>query len=996
MEDRYLLVALFLRKGAAGEPLDEMLITAANDGDVHLAELLLNPFPMTPGNSPQMQNGLPQQAVASTDYKDGAAIRTAVLRADRQMTGAILTGHPSTATLSKVFPLTKNLAATDRYDMVQVFLQGGLSGPVLHAALQSAIEEDVSTRDGSLIDLLLANDADINYNSGAGLKPIIVQADTQLLSTLMERATPQTAASRLPDAMMITDHPARFEILSHLFRLGGAVGSEEVAAALLTTLQEKPVDMSLLRLILQQGNANVNSTNHAILSHAIANPDPKVLELVISLGKPSADNITKGLQDIVALPSTDGKAWKLKVMLAKSKRPEDLSILLITEVQSVLKNEPQSSLASIKLLLSHGADPNDYKAAALCYAIAAANTHVSELLFECHRKPNETSIGAALPHALHISDPMDRLSFTKKLVSAGPSRLEANRALIFATHKFVEDVSLLSVLASAADTSDGEALGMAVSKESPEAVDIVLTQSAQRNPESNNPALKKAMEVKDRAIRKRICQRLLLAGVSSETASNALLISSRDGDLDLSDILMSHGASISSNNGQSIVEACRGGSVEVVEVLLRASGPVHKQTIERGFQAATEVSDLNKRAVIFEKLLKRGVSGEPVDAQLLSAARYGESGHEVLRVLLAAGADPNHNNGEAVVAATRSAFVRNLELLLGLWDDDAVQKRASHPTLVRALKASWNLNQDTRIQIIRDLMRAGLPVTDDLHVALNDAVNEENPDETLIQLLLDHGASPTANDSKTLSDVVKRAAAPLLSLMLQKPIPLDALNQAFARCFTGENFDAWFSESGKDTIEILLGHGAKCNALSEMLILVMRGYTNENFPLADEFVNLIALHGPDVNYNSGEPLQVAASLANVEWTQLLLGCQPTSKSLAYAFQHIFDTALEEDDALTLFETFANYREGETAIDVMMQKPGTQPVLVRAMSQYPRSIRLLRTLLDAGYYHDQSVVCHLHPSLDEEEEVTALMWALAQPQKKISSALIELLIQRGGE
>ena len=39
----------------------------------------------------------------------------------------------------------------------------------------------------------------------------------------------------------------------------------------------------------------------------------------------------------------------------------------------------------------------------------------------------------------------------------------------------------------------------------------------------------------------------------------------------------------------------------------------------------------------------------------------------MLRVLLAAGADPNFSNGEAVVAATRLAFVSSLELLLGLW-----------------------------------------------------------------------------------------------------------------------------------------------------------------------------------------------------------------------------------------------------------------------------------------------------------------------------------------
>lgn len=996
IEDRYFLVNLFLRKGAFGEPIDEMLIMAANDGDLNLAQLLLQPLSPNPATSPSMQSPPSRLPAASPNYKDGEALRTAVVRVDKNMTRAVLAGQPSSTTLSKVFPLTRNLATSDRYEMVEIFLHGGLSGPVLHATLQSAIEEDPSTRDESLIKLLLANDADINYNNGPGLKSIIQQADFHLLENLMQRASPQTAAARVPDAMAIADHRARHGIMSFLFRIGAAVGVEEVAAALQLTLEEKPVDMSLLHLVLQQGNANVNSPRYPILGKAIANPDFKVLELVLGTGKPSADNIAQGLQDLVALPSTDTKALKMKALLSKVKSREDVSSLLVSEVQAILKNASQSSLSTAKVLLDAGADPNNYKAATLCHAVAAANSPLTELLFDCQRPPTQAALGSALPHALHISDPMDRLSFTKKLISAGPSPLEANRALIFSTRKFVQDVPLLGVIASKADTSDGEALITAVSMESSEAVDIVLTNSARRDPASNDIALEKAMLVTDRAIRKRICRRLLTAGVSPQTASNSLLISSRDGDLELSDILMAHGASISSNNGQSIVEACRGGSVEVVEVLLRASGTIHKQTIERGFQAATEVGDLNKRAVIFEKLLKRGVSGEPVDAQLLSAARYGEQGHEVLRVLLAAGADPNYNNGEAVVAATSSAFVRNLELLLGLWDDDGAQKKASQPTLIRALKASWTLNRDTRIQIIRDLMRAGMPVTDEVHIALNDAVNEENPDEILVQLLLDHGASPVANDGKTLIDVAKRASAPCLSLLLQKPIPQEAINRAFAQCFTEDNFSTWFSESGRDTVEILVGHGAGGLALSRLLVLVMRGHTEDTRSLADEFVLLISAHDLDVNYNNGEPLQVAASQANVEWTRMLLECHPSSETLAFAFHHIFDTSLEEEDALDLFEMFADYREGETTIDVMTQKPGTEPVLVRAMSQYPRSTKILRTLLDAGYYHDQSTTCQLYPNLDELEDVTVLTWALAQPQKRISSSLIQLLVDRGGK
>jgi len=247
--------------------------------------------------------------------------------------------------------------------------------------------------------------------------------------------------------------------------------------------------------------------------------------------------------------------------------------------------------------------------------------------------------------------------------------------LTHAIATYPEDVGLLKVLAAAADTSDGEALSMSVAKEVPEILDILLKQS-QCSVSSRSATLGKAMEAKNRSARQRMCQSLLKAGVSPEAASSALLVAARDGDSPLGDLLMAHGASIANNGGQAIVEACRGGSPEVLAVLLKSDPNTSKQTLEAGFQAATEVRDLNKRAVIFEQLLKRGVRGELVDQQLESAARYGEEGQQILKALLLAGADPNYNSGEAIVAATRSAFISSLELLLGLWNEGGNQVQA--------------------------------------------------------------------------------------------------------------------------------------------------------------------------------------------------------------------------------------------------------------------------------------------------------------------------------
>ncbi|KAF4974695.1 hypothetical protein FZEAL_8432 [Fusarium zealandicum] len=996
---RQALLSMLLRKGANGAALNECLVQAAKSGDVQSVELLLDPHFHDQSNGHQDGNGRPRisnrHAVASPDYQNGEALRAAVSRGDADMTAKVLAARPSNETLTAIFPLIKSLPATDRYHMVELFLKGALTGPCLHSALQDAISEDPYHRDDALIKLLLKYNADINYDDGAGLQAIISRQDLEVLSSLMQNASPQTAAARIADVMRVTDHRVRHDMMAMLFNATASVGVQQVAEALLVTLSEKPVDMSLLHLILQQGRADINHLGGQILQKAVQNPDPKVIDLVLSLGKQTGDTIPRCLDGLAPVPSTDNKAWRLGVILAKSSRKHDLTGMLVREVQSLIHDSSgQSAFSTLKKLLECGADPNTHQARPLCSAVAAAREPLVDIMFNCEKPPTAPSLAVALPHALSISDPMNRLTFTKRLVESGALPREVNRALIHAISNLTSDIALLGILASFADASDGEALALAVSKESPEILDLLLLRT-KHSVEHRNSCLEKAMNISEWTPRLAICSRLAKAGVSQQTTSNALLIAARDGDLELGDVLIAHGASISTNDGQAIIEACRGGSVEVLDVLLKSSVDTQKSTLERGFQAATEVGDLNKRAMVFQRLLRRGVSGEVVDAQLVSAAKYGDPGQEILRVLLAAGADPNYSNGEAVVAATRSAFVASLELLLGLWQEGGNQKKTSPPTLIRALKACWKLNHDTRFHIVEDLMKAGMLAVDEVHIGLSKAVGEEEPDDRLVKLLIASGASPLTNSCYALVQAVQGVKASTLKLLLTCDISEHEISQVFSGGFTAEKFETWFTLDGLEVAKLLLERGARPTAaLSGALVMVMEKSSDESEALADQFVDLFVAHGADVNFENGEPLVCASSKAKASWTEKLLTCKPSGQTLLLAFERVFDTSRSPDEVLKLFELFSGYREGEVGLDVMAQSQGSGSILIKAITQYPRSNELLQTLLDAGFYHDQTTTYRIHDSIENPEEVTVLVWAIAQPQKKVSSALIKLLIERG--
>ncbi|PHH69661.1 hypothetical protein CDD82_7615 [Ophiocordyceps australis] len=1003
-QERYNILNRLLLKGAHGSPINDILIDAVEAGDVDTVVLLLSPVFQPAANSSLLQEtgskslslGQVQHAVASVDHKSGEALRTAVLRGDLGMTKRLLTGKPSPETLSIVFPLTRKLSNVDRYQMVELFLKQSLSGPSLHAALHDALGQDVSQRDKSLIKLLLDYKADVNFDQGSGLTRLIQQRDMELLGLLVQKASPQTAAARLQDVIKVSDHQTRQEMALMLLDAGAAVGTQQVAQALLRVLEEAPIDMPLVRLLLERGSADINLEDGAIVKQAVTDTDLEVLELVFGIGNPAPRSVSLALKELVCLPSTMDKAHKFKMIMSRSSGKEDYNWLLVHEVQSILRGDATtSSLSTLQQVLAHGADPNAFKAASLCHAVIAANVAIVDLLFGCSTPPQPRALGTALPHALRISDPMDRLTLTKKLVEAGADSLEANRALTHAIATYTGDVTLIKTLASAADTSDGEALALSITKESPDIMEVLLTWSKYPT-KTCNATLASAIEVKDRSLRYRMCQSLLKAGVSIEMASSALLVAARDGDLRLGDLLMAHGANISSNNGQAIIEACRNASTEVLRVLLRADVKSNKKTLDAGFQAATEVSDLNKRAEIFELLLNRGINTALVNSQLESAARSGDDGQTILRVLLRAGADPNHNNGESVVAATRSVFINSLEILLGLWKENGNAIKVSQPTLLRALKASWALERDNRFRVITDLFKAGLKATEELDITLNDAVNEENPEERLVRLLLQHGASPTTNGCKTLIDATQCLAPRSLGPLLQRDIAKDDISRAFNEVFTEDAFTRWFTDAGLDTAKLLLAKGVSSQATCLPLALVMKQSTAATRPLANNFFDLFMQHEPDVEYNNGELLQAAASKADVEWTSRLLECKPSAQTLSMGFQCIFDTELTQDGVLDLFTMFADYHQDGTRIDVMMEQQGAEPVLVRAIKQYPRSTKILVTLLDAGFYHDQVTTCRIHGEIEDEEETRLLTWAISQPQKRVSTAMIETLMQRGAK
>ncbi|KAK4099191.1 hypothetical protein N658DRAFT_430268 [Parathielavia hyrcaniae] len=1005
-EDRYAILDMLLRKGAKETPLHDALINAVQAGDLKSVSLLLTPhFPdVSPIASQSPRSGAPgsilvRHELASVNYRNGLALTVAVKMGHLEMVKQLLAAEPSTQTLDQVFPLLRGLQGPTRYHMVERFLSAGLSRPSISAALQHAIYEQLPNKDENLIRLLLRHNADVNFNDGAAVVSAVTIRDLPLLETLLRsKPSPQTLAAAMARAMLVDDKPVRYEMVRLLIGAGAGRQGTEVSEALARMLPVRPTDIQLAALLLEHGRADANFEQGLLVAVATNDPDPAVLELVLQHGRPNPDTLSRGLDALCSTSTTPSKTSKVDAILRRNPSKETLSAILFKEVQTLLPlPSPQRNLAVLRALLSAGADINAHKAAALCSAIQAADAPIVDLVFAgAATAPSPASLAAALPQSLNIIDPMDRLAFTQRLIAAGAPAREANRALCYATAKHPGDLPLIGLLAGHAEPWDGEALMIAVRNGNVDVVGLLLDNGgAKHTAVVLRQAFEEGMKVTSREKRVGTCKALLKSsrGVSGSVVSDALLVATRDGDVVLGGMLMGHGAGVEHQDGQAVVEACGAGSPAVLKMLFGGKGEVRMVTLVKGFQAAAHVGDLRRRAEVFRLLLEKGVTGDVVDVQLVAAAKFGQAGEQLVRLLLEFGASTDYNDGEAIWNATRGgAMMGSLKLMLGVEKAGPRQRTPSVTTLLRALKASRKLSRELSYQVIELLFHAGLPPCEDISIALNRAVRDV-PDPRLVQLLLSHGASPLVNGCETLTDAAQLLLVDILSILLQIDIAPKDVSWAFQQAFTPGTAATWLSEEGIQIARLLLEKGAEGQSLALALSTVIDAYGSDKDGVARMFAVVLLESNVSVNYEDGLVLQKAARKADSELIQQVLRRQPNSHSVSRAFPYLFGNDLSEDEILLLLELFLDYHQEGERLDVMFAHSEYDPVLVRAIDRFPRSTKVLQTLLDAGYYHDQTTTAEVMEGV-EEEQVNLLLWTLLQPQKRVSSAVIELLIDRG--
>src|SRR5436305_12370697 len=112
-----------------------------------------------------------------------------------------------------------------------------------------------------------------------------------------------------------------------------------------------------------------------------------------------------------------------------------------------------------------------------------------------------------------------------------------------------------------------------------------------------------------------------------------------------------------------------------------------------------------------------------------------------------------------------------------------------------------------------------------------------------------------------------------------------------------------------------------------------------------------------------------------------------------SFHYIMLSPSNERNLITLVDIFM---KRSTIPDIDFQHPVLEPLLFLCLGKHPRAADLVKQLCGFGCYVDREIKCELDEDRESgPEDVNDLLWAICQPERKVSTSVINALIEASG-
>jgi hypothetical protein len=226
-------------------------------------------------------------------------------------------------------------------------------------------------------------------------------------------------------------------------------------------------------------------------------------------------------------------------------------------------------------------------------------------------------------------------------------------------------------------------------------------------------------------------------------------------------------------------------------------------------------------------------------------------------------------------------------------------------------------------------------------------------------------------------------ALQLLSTAIVSP---KAFSAAFHRVLAAG--DAWLLPQNLDVINLLLEHGASGEVVHNALFQALDAYTKGT--VSEVLLDLLLCYKADVNFLSGGVVWNAASSGNPALLKKVLNHGASPESVSMALSAAVASNLEEAHLCSLMDVFM---ENRVKPDPNFVYPSMEGPLILSLQWYPQSVAVAQRICALGCNLEAPVSWQVYADALQEAEVgTALIWALFQSDRMISTAVIQVLLE----
>jgi ankyrin repeat protein len=791
--------------------------------------------------------------------------------------------------------------------------------------------------------------------------------------------------------------------------------------------------------LLASSGADQTTLDEA-LKAALAENDQSCIQELLRHGA-DINKFPNSLAD--AVRSSDQNLVRLLLRAPKAYRPEIVSSCLPAAVQQ--KSEP-----ILSMLIGYGADPNFNGASGLVQAVTTQQYRLAVALVAGPVKPTPESLQQALEPAMKMSTVQELHQYFQLLLCCGlpPGDQRLPGLLVTACKRNDTRLAQLLIDHGVLTAFNGaECLKSAMLNANWELLDSILQRPLSAAHAS--AALPLIPHDAPKSERLRVIGSLLQKGANGPALGKLLVRAVEDGDSPLMDLLLHAGAPLESGNSRALQLAIIRKDKQALSRLLSAK--LSPGALAQSFSLLREGYSAPERLDVARLLLNHGARGAEVDVALIDAVGDTSASRDVALIteLVRHGVNVNHDNGKVFQLAASQADMPILQLLckskpfrqstssalpaafrpdgsrhpmslniIELLISHGVEQRhaltaldlavnggpsnidiidrlvKSDPSLVVPAFEDAIALESSRMKapIINHLLKIGIRqevLGEALISETKRVVADEDP--YILRMLLQYGASVNHNSGESLGIAVASVSTAAMKILLGgKEAPTrNTVTKAFRALL--KDINSPNGASDQEMIAIareLLGRGVEQSAID----LTLRTVLDETCIVNDyrSFVQLLLEHNADVNTGDGVCFVSAARRADFDLFETMLARKVDFKVL---IPTLVMSHLEVQHLVRILQLC--FEHGAAPEDLEQGHYGVhfEPALVLAMRQYPRSEALIQVFLGHGCNADINVLSIVDPDCGEET-VSALLWAMAQPQKMVSSSVILALLSAG--